>query len=98
MDWKILLALYHGVGGPRTPARHEYLTTENRILRQQIAGEREALSRHILSGERARGHALIEYVTHVHEGRPYQGKGNVVLRLSRHHCAERQGPIRCRER
>jgi hypothetical protein len=39
----------------------------------------EALSRLILFGERALWHALTEYSTRYHQGRPHQGKGNVVL-------------------
>jgi transposase InsO family protein len=58
----------------------------------------EALSWLMLFGERALWYALIEYVTHFHEERPHQGKGNVALMPSPHHCAERHSPIRCRER
>jgi putative transposase len=39
----------------------------------------EALSRLILFGERSLRYALHEYVTHYHQERPHQGKGNVVL-------------------
>jgi hypothetical protein len=58
----------------------------------------ETLSRLILFGECSLRHVLTEYVTHFYHERPHQGKGNVVLMLSAHHHAERQGPIRCRER
>ena len=37
------------------------------------------MSRLILFGERSLRYALHEYVTHYHQERPHQGKGNVVL-------------------
>jgi putative transposase len=58
----------------------------------------EALSRLLLFGERALWHALTEYVTHFHEERPHQGKGNVVLMRPPHPRADWQDPIQCRER
>jgi hypothetical protein len=41
----------------------------------------EALSQLILFAERFLGHALIEDMTHYHQGRPHQGMGNIVLGL-----------------
>ena len=60
--------------------------------------QRKALSRLLLFGERALWHALTEYVTHFHEERPHQGKGNVVLMRPPHPRADWQDPIQCRER
>jgi putative transposase len=77
---------------PRSPNLNAYTERWVRSVKE------EALSRLMLFGERALWHALREYVTHVHEERPHQGKGNVVLMPSPHHRAERQGPLRCRER
>jgi putative transposase len=77
---------------PRSPNLNAYAKRWIRSIKE------EALSRLILFGERALWHALTEYVTHFHEERPHQGKGNVVLMPSPHHRAEWQGPIRCRER
>jgi hypothetical protein len=58
----------------------------------------EALSRLILFGERSLQHALKEYVTHYHQERNHQGKGNVVLMPTASQGLWRDGPIRCRER
>jgi transposase InsO family protein len=58
----------------------------------------ECLARLILFGEGALQHALKEYVTHFHQERPHQGKGNVVLMPVRRHVTTHDGPIRCRER
>ena len=58
----------------------------------------EALSRLILFGERALWHVLTEYVTHFHQERPHQGKGNVILMPFRPPNQSRDGPIQCRER
>jgi putative transposase len=77
---------------PRSPNLNAYAERWIRSIKE------EALSRLILFGERALWHALTEYVTHFHEERPHQGKGNVVLMPSPHHRAEGQSPIRCRER
>jgi hypothetical protein len=41
--------------------------------------KKEALSKMILFGERSLRHVLGEYITHYHEERPHQGKGNVIL-------------------
>jgi putative transposase len=77
---------------PRSPNLNAYSERWIRSVKDEV------LSRLILSGERSLRYALNEYVTHYHTERPHQGKGNVVLMPSLHHCAERQGPIRCRER
>jgi hypothetical protein len=58
----------------------------------------EALSRLILFGERALKHALTEDVTHFHQERPHQGKGNVVLLPAADLRQRYTGPIRCHER
>jgi len=52
----------------------------------------EALSRLILFAERALWHAVTEYVTHFHEERPHQGKGNVVLLPSPHPIPSGKAP------
>ena len=60
----------------------------------------EALSQLILFGERSLRYALTEYVTHFHQERPHQGKGNVVLMpaVASAQVTTRGNPIRCRER
>jgi len=58
----------------------------------------ECLSRLILFGEASLRHALTQYVEHFHSERNHQGKGNVLLFPTVSHDAEREGPIRCRER
>ena len=68
---------------PRSPHLNAYAERWVRSVKD------DALSRLMLFGERALWHALIEYVTHVHEERPHQGKGHVVLMPSPHHRAER---------
>jgi hypothetical protein len=52
----------------------------------------EALSRLILFAEPALWHALTKYVTHFHEERPHQGKGNVVPMLSPHPIPSGKAP------
>jgi hypothetical protein len=60
----------------------------------------EALSQLILFGERSLQYVLTEYVTHFHQERPHQGKGNVVLMptVTSAQVTTRGAPIRCRER
>ena len=58
----------------------------------------ECLSRLILFGEASLRHALTQYVEHFHHERNHQGKGNVLLFPTVSLDAEREGPIRCRER
>jgi len=52
----------------------------------------EALSRMILLGERALWHVLNQYLSHYHEERPHQGKGNVMLFPSAHTDQQPEGP------
>jgi hypothetical protein len=52
----------------------------------------------ILFGERSLQHVLKEYVTHFHQERPHQGKGNVILMPAAHACQQHGCPIRCYER
>jgi hypothetical protein len=58
----------------------------------------EALSRLILCGERALRHALKEHVTHFHQERPRQGKGNVSRFPEPRPARERAGAIQGHER
>lgn len=59
----------------------------------------EALSRLILFGEASLRRVLREYVTHFHEERNHQGKGNVPLfPLNQQPTTCRDGPVCCRER
>jgi transposase InsO family protein len=79
---------------PRSPNLNAYAERWVRSVRE------EALSRLILFGERSLWHVLTEYVTHFHEERPHQGKGNVVLMptVTPAQVTTRGNPIRCRER
>jgi transposase InsO family protein len=72
---------------PRSPNLNAYAERWVRSVKEEM------LSRLILFGEHALWHALIEYVTHFHEERPHQGKGNVILMPLLCYSAERQGPI-----
>ena len=59
----------------------------------------ETLSKLILFGEASLRRVLREYLTHFHEERNHQGKGNVLLFPSRHEPAPSlDQPVRCRER
>jgi putative transposase len=58
---------------PRSPNLNAYAERWIRSVKD------EALSRLMLFGERSLRYALHEYVTHYHQERPHQGKGNVVL-------------------
>jgi transposase InsO family protein len=58
----------------------------------------EALSRMILFGERSLRYVLSEYVTHFHQERPHQGKGNGILFPSDRAKKAHHGPIYCYER
>ena len=49
-------------------------------------------------GERSLRHVLGEYLTHDHEERPHQGKGNVILFPSAQAELGSEGTIECRER
>jgi putative transposase len=79
---------------PRSPNLNAYAERWVRSVRE------EALSRLILFGERSLWHVLTEYVTHFHQERPYQGKGNVVLipTVTPARVTTRGNAIRCRER
>jgi transposase InsO family protein len=77
---------------PRSPDLNAYAE------RWVCSVKEEALSRLILFGERALRHALTEYVTHVHQERPHQGKGNVVLLPAADLRPRHTGPIRYHER
>ncbi len=59
----------------------------------------EALSKLILFGETSLRRVLREYVTHYHEERNHQGKGNVLLFPSNQESSTcRDQPVCCRER
>ena len=60
--------------------------------------KKEALSRLILFGERALWHTLNEYVTHYHQERPHQSKGNVILMPRTRPTQRRDRSIQCRAR
>src|SRR2546430_7318066 len=77
---------------PRSPNLNAYAERWVRSVKE------EALSRLILFGERSLQHALTEYVTHFHQERPHQGKGNVVLMPAPDHVTKEGNPLRCRER
>jgi transposase InsO family protein len=77
---------------PRSPNLNAYAERWVRSVKE------EALSRLILFGERSLQHALTEYVTHFHQERPHQGKGNVVLMPAPDHVTKEGNPVRCRER
>jgi putative transposase len=59
---------------------------------------KEALSEMTLFGERSLRHVLGEYLTHYHEERPHQGKGNVILFPSARAEPGSEGTIECQER
>ena len=77
---------------PRSPNLNAYAERWVRSVKE------ECLARLILFGEKALQHALTAYVTHYHHERNHQGKGNVLLFPPVSQDAEREGPIRCRER
>jgi transposase InsO family protein len=77
---------------PRSPDLNAYAERWVRSVKE------EALSRLILFGERALRHALTEYVTHVHQDRPHQGQGHVVLLPAAHQSQTHTGLIHCHER
>jgi hypothetical protein len=58
----------------------------------------EARSRLILFGERAVRHTLKDYVTHFHQERPPQGKGNAPLFPGPSQARVSEGAIQCHER
>jgi transposase InsO family protein len=77
---------------PRSPDLNAYAERWVRSVKE------EALSRLILFGERALQHALAEYMTHFHQERPHQGKGNLVLMPAPTAGIQRAGALQCRER
>jgi transposase InsO family protein len=77
---------------PQSPNLNAYAERWVRSVKE------EALSRLILFGERALWHTLNEYVTHYHQERPHQSKGNVILSPHMPPPHRRNRSIRCRER
>jgi putative transposase len=77
---------------PRSPDLNAYAECWVRSVKEK------ALSRLILFGERALRHALTEYVPYVHQERPHQGQGDVVLLSAAHQSQRHTGPLRCHER
>ena len=77
---------------PRSPNLNAYAERWVRSVKDEV------LSRLILFGERALRHALKEYVTHYHQERPHQSKGNVILIPATRPLTARQNAIRCHER
>ena len=77
---------------PRSPQLNAFAERFVRSVKE------EALSRMILFGERSLWHVLNEYMTHYHEERPHQGKGNVILFPCIRPDQDREGMIRCHER
>jgi putative transposase len=75
----------------RSPNLNAYAERWVRSVKQ------ECLSKVILFGERSLRRALNEYVEHYHAERNHQGKGNVLL-FPRAAAADRERPVRCRER
>jgi len=77
---------------PRSPQLNAFAERFVRSVKE------EALSRMILFGERSLWHVLNEYITHYHEERPHQGKGNVILFPCIRPEQDREGTIRGHER
>jgi putative transposase len=77
---------------PQSPNLNAYAERWVRSVKE------EALSRLILFGERALWHTLNEYVTHYHQERPHQSKGNVILMPHMPPPQRRKRSVRCRER
>ncbi|HEY5869096.1 MAG TPA: helix-turn-helix domain-containing protein [Candidatus Tectomicrobia bacterium] len=77
---------------PRSPNLNAYAERRVRSVKE------ECLSRLILCGERSLRRARTEYVTHFHQERPHQGKGNVILLPATHARQQPARPIRCYER
>jgi transposase InsO family protein len=100
-DGKFCPAFHHVIDAagvqrvPLPPRSHNLNAYAERWVRSV---KEEALSRLILFGERTLRHALTEYVTHVHQERPHQGQGNVVLLPAAHQSQRHTGQIHCHER
>jgi putative transposase len=77
---------------PQSPNLNAYAERWVRSVKE------EALSRLILFGERALWHTLNEYVTHYHQERPHQSKGNVILMPCMPPIQRRNCSLQCRER
>jgi putative transposase len=77
---------------PQSPNLNAYAERWVRSVKE------EALSQLILFGEQSLRHALKGYMTHFHQERPHQGKGNVVLMPISASSPRQGGPIHCRER
>jgi putative transposase len=77
---------------PRSPNLNAYAERWVRSVKE------ETLSRLLLFGERSLRRALTEYITHFHQERPHQGKGNVILMPAARDRQPHGGPIRCYER
>jgi len=77
---------------PRSPHLNAYAERWVRSVKE------ECFARLILFGEASLRHALQEYVEHYQHERNHQGKGHVLLLPAISQDAERQGPMRCRER
>ena len=77
---------------PQSPNLNAYAERWVRSVKE------EALSRLILFGERALWHTLNEYVTHYHQERPHQSKGNVILMPCMPPTQRWNRSLQCRER
>jgi len=77
---------------PRSPNLNAYAERWVRSVKE------ECLSRLMLFGEKALGHALTAYDTHYHHERNHQGKGNVLLFPTSRADERRTSSIHCRER
>src|SRR5437016_6209405 len=73
---------------PRSPNLNAYAERWVRSVKE------ECLSRLLLCGESSLRHVLTEYVTHFHQERPHQGRGNVILMPAAHDRPQHSGPIR----
>lgn len=77
---------------PRSPNLNAHAERWVRSVKEEV------LSRLILFGEGALRQVLKEYVTHYHQERPHQGKGNELLLPRPRKEAGETNPIRSRER
>jgi hypothetical protein len=77
---------------PRSPQLHACAARWGRSVQE------EALARMLLFGACSLWQVLNAYLSHYHQERPHQGKGNVLLFPSVRADQRPDGPIRCRER
>ncbi len=84
-----------GVQPLRLPARSPDLNAYCERWVKSVKGE--CLSKLVFFGEDSLRTALREYVTHYHEERNHQGKGNVLL-FPKKDQALQVGEVKCRER